>query len=141
MEFRYSVCLDGSEDIVKMIADEHDLSCYFDDQVSCTADMTDGASISERWHCMDYLSGVPFDIVVSSDGWHRCACSNPYSRPYQHKTCNHLCFDKIRSLSMEIDFVSAYLKESNVPRALLNKLAQAHELLFEVYKDIRELWP
>lgn len=141
MEFRYSVCLDGSEDIVKMIADEHDLSCFFDEQVRTTADLVDGSCVTEIWHCMDYLAGAPFDVELSVDGWHMRACSNPYSRPYEHKTCNHLFFDKIRSLSMEIDYVSAYLKESNVPRALLNKLSQAHELLFEVYKDIRELWP
>lgn len=141
MEFRYAVYLDGSEDIVKMVADEHDLSCFFDEQVLTTAAMVDGSSISEIWHCRDLFSGSSFDVELSADGWRHRDFASPYSKPYVHKSCNHLFFDKLRSLTMEVDYASAYLKDNDVPRSLLDKLAQAHELLFEVYKDIRELWP
>lgn len=40
--------------------------------------------------------------------------SSVYNVPYQHQTWNHLFFDRIRAVQIEVEFMQAYLlKEEN----------------------------
>lgn len=68
--------------------------------------------------------------------------------PYQHQTVNHLIFDRIRSVQLEVDLLRAYLTEEENSRiggaglkSEINALSRASTLLFDrVYMPLREKW-
>lgn len=73
---------------------------------------------------------------------------SPYDVPYQHQTLNHLFFDRIREVQLEVEFMKSYLlreEEGRIGGAGLKGEIRALDrvslLLFdEVYKPIRDKW-
>lgn len=67
---------------------------------------------------------------------------------YQHKTCNELMFDRIRSIQDECDLVSSYLKREEESRyggaglqTIILNLDKASTIIFDdVYKALRQKW-
>lgn len=74
--------------------------------------------------------------------------SSVYNVPYQHQTWNHLFFDRIRAVQLEVEFMQAYLlKEENSRsggaglKGEIKALGHISNVLFnQVYKPIREKW-
>ena len=73
---------------------------------------------------------------------------SPYSVPYQHQTWNHLFFDRIRTVQLDIELMKAYLVDEERGRTggagLLHEiesLTRCSSLLFdEVYQPLRDKW-
>lgn len=73
--------------------------------------------------------------------------SNPNSS-YKHQPFNHLFFDRIRAVELEVEFMKSYLlreEEGRVGGAGLkgeiDALQEVSTLLFDgVYKPIRDKW-
>lgn len=72
----------------------------------------------------------------------------PHEVPYQHQTWNHLFFDRIRSVQLEIELMRAYLQREEDGRIggaglkqEIDALSAVSSILFDdVYKPIREKW-
>ena len=70
------------------------------------------------------------------------------SNSYQHQTWNHLFFDRVREVQLEVELLKAYLQQEESGRiggAGLKReifaLSRVSSLLFDgVYKPIREKW-
>lgn len=69
-------------------------------------------------------------------------------QPYQHQIYNHLFFDRIRAVQLEVEFMKAYLEREESSRIggaglkrEISTLEKISSLLFDgVYKPIREKW-
>lgn len=61
---------------------------------------------------------------------------------YQHKTTNHLVFDKLRNITFELDEMAAYLRDSNTGNEKQAQvLSECSTMIFDdVYKALRESW-
>lgn len=66
---------------------------------------------------------------------------------YQHQSWNHLVFDKVRSIQLDIEFLKAYLMANDFASAdprhqsEIQALQECSTLLFDdVYKSLREKW-
>lgn len=72
----------------------------------------------------------------------------PMWDPYRHQTFNHLFFDRIRAVQLEVEFMMAYLEKEESGRiggaGLKREIAalrKVSSLLFDdVYSPIREQW-
>lgn len=73
---------------------------------------------------------------------------SPYSIPYQHQTYNHLFFDRIRAVQLEVVFLRSYLVIEENSRSggaglagEIQALDSCSALLFDaVYKPLRSKW-
>lgn len=71
-----------------------------------------------------------------------------YDVPYQHQTWNHLFFDRIRSVQLEIRLMQSYLVEEEASRSggagLSRQIKSLHRcsmILFDdVYMPLRDKW-
>lgn len=71
-----------------------------------------------------------------------------YEVPYQHQTYNHLIFDRIRSVQLEVELLKAYLEQDEFSRIggaglkdEIDVLAFVSHLLFDdVYHTLRKKW-
>lgn len=74
--------------------------------------------------------------------------SNIYDVSYVHKTTNHLVFDRIRQIQLDVDFLCSYLQREEASRVSgaglsseIKALMRVHNLLFEdVYQSLRSKW-
>lgn len=73
---------------------------------------------------------------------------SPYSVPYHHQTWNHLFFDRLRAVQLEIRFMQSYLQEEESGRiggaglsSEIAALSKCGDILFtDVYQSIRGKW-
>ena len=69
---------------------------------------------------------------------------------YRHQTFNHLVFDRLRAVQLEVEFLAAYLRQNNKSQNLdgtfpldreIRALDKCSSILFdEVYHSLRGKW-
>ena len=72
----------------------------------------------------------------------------PHDVPYQHQTWNHLVFDRIRAVQLEVRLLQSYLVEEESSRiggaglsGQIKALERCSSLLFDgVYMPLRDKW-
>lgn len=69
---------------------------------------------------------------------------------YRHQTFNHLVFDRLRAVQLEVEFLAAYLRQNNKAQNLdgtfpldreIRALDKCSRILFDdVYHSLRGKW-